>query len=333
MAVLTMVASIGAWIFAWAERLEGAALGRVLLGAGMAANLMGSMKLFATWFSPREFATLSGLMLASGTLGNIVATTPLALLVQALGWRWSFTILGGFTAFLALLFYALVREGPYGASRKETVLSISQTACMLLGRREYWIISLSTFLRYGIFVAIQGLWVGPYLMEVVRLSAVKTGNLLLILNLGLITGSPLSGWVSDRVLSSRKKVVMAGLAGMALSLFVLAMGWAKNNAFLLAGVLFSFGFFSGAGIVMYAHIKELMPKAMTGVALTGVNLFTMLGGGFFLHLMGWVLERLSGGDRVGPEAYKVAFLLGVAGLVLAFSLYIMTKEKESFPDS
>ena len=61
--------------------------------------------------------------------------------------------------------------------------------------------------------------------------------------------------------------------------------------------------------------------------MTGVNLFTMLGGGFFLHLMGWVLERLSGGGPVGPEAYRAAFLIGVAGLVVAFSLYIRTREE------
>ncbi|RLA93618.1 MAG: thiamine biosynthesis protein ThiF, partial [Deltaproteobacteria bacterium] len=330
MAALTIVGSVGAWIFASAKGLEGAALGRVLLGAGMAANLMGSMKLFTTWFSPREFATLSGLIIALGTIGNMVAATPLALLVEALGWRWSFATIGGFTALLAILFYALVREGPYGVRRQEEMApSIGEMARTLLGRREYWIISLSTFLRYGIFVAIQGLWVGPYLMEVVGLSAVQAGNLLLILNVGLIIGSPLSGWISDRVLSSRKKVVMAGLVGMALSLLVLAMGWASGSTPLLAGVLFTFGLSSGAGIVMYAHIKELMPGAMTGVALTGVNLFTMLGGGFFLHLMGWVLERLSGGGPVGPEAYRAAFLIGVAGLVVAFSLYIRTREEHS----
>jgi len=305
MAALTIVGSVGAWIFASA-----------------------SMKLFTTWFSPREFATLSGLIIALGTVGNMVAATPLALLVEAFGWRWSFATIGGFTALLAILFYALVREGPYGVRRQEEMApSIGEMARTLLGRREYWIISLSTFLRYGIFVAIQGLWVGPYLMEVVGLSAVQAGNLLLILNVGLIIGSPLSGWISDRVLSSRKKVVMAGLVGMALSLLVLAMGWASGNTPLLAGVLFTFGLSSGAGIVMYAHIKELMPGAMTGVALTGVNLFTMLGGGFFLHLMGWALERLSGGGPVGPEAYRAAFLIGVAGLVVAFSLYIRTREE------
>ena len=264
--------------------------------------------------------------LALGTVGNMVAATPLALLVEALGWRWSFATIGGLTALLAVLFYALVREGPYAPNKEERAPSIGEMARTLLGLREYWIISLSTFLRYGIFVAIQGLWIGPYLMEAVGLSAVEAGNLLLILNVGLIIGSPLSGWISDRVLHSRKKVVMAGLVGMMLSLLVLAMGWASSDTPFLAGVLFIFGLSSGAGIVMYAHIKEVMPGAMTGVALTGVNLFTMLGGGFFLHLMGWVLEHLSGGGPVGPEAYRTSFLIGVAGLVVAFSLYIKTRE-------
>ncbi len=329
MAALTIVGSVGAWIFASAKGLEGAALGRVLLGAGMAANLMGSMKLFTTWFSPREFATLSGLIIALGTIGNMAAATPLALLVETVGWRWSFAIIGVLTALLAIVFYAFVREGPYGTvqDRKEDTFSIFEMARTLLGRRDYWIISLSTFLRYGIFVAIQGLWVGPYLMEVVGLSAVQAGNLLLILNVGLIIGSPLSGWISDRVLSSRKKVVMAGLVGMGLSLLVLAMGWASGNSSLLAGVLFTFGLSAGAGIVMYAHIKELMPKAMTGVALTGVNLFTMLGGGFFLHFMGWVLEQSGGRQTLPPEAYRTTFLLGVGGIMSAFCLYLFTKEE------
>lgn len=86
MAFLTMMGSLGTLIFSWAKGLEGAALGRALLGVGMAANLMGSMKLFTTWFSPKEFATLSGSMIALGTLGNMAAATPLALMVQALGW-------------------------------------------------------------------------------------------------------------------------------------------------------------------------------------------------------------------------------------------------------
>lgn len=328
MTVLTLIGSVGAWIFASASCMAEAALGRILLGVGMAANLMGSMKLFTAWFSPREFATLSGLILSLGTIGNIAAATPLALLVEALGWRGAFALIGIITTLLAFLFYALIRERPQGAAgqRGNPPLSPFMAAKVLFSRRDYWIISASTFLRYGVFVAVQGLWVGPYLMEVVGLGAVEAGNLLLLLNVGLIVGSPLSGWISDRLLCSRKKVVTGGLLGMALSLLVLAMDWPRESLLLLGTVLFAFGLFSGAGIVMYAHIKELMPREITGVALTGVNLFTMLGGGVFLHLMGWVIDRVSGGGPVGPEAYKAAFLMGVVGLAMAFSLYLVTRE-------
>lgn len=67
-------------------------------------------------------------------------------------------------------------------------------------------------------------------MDVVGLSPIEAGNLLLVLNTGLIIGSPLSGWLSDRVLGSRKGVVMAGLTAMAISLLVLTMGWTLGKS-------------------------------------------------------------------------------------------------------
>ncbi|RLA83776.1 MAG: hypothetical protein DRG31_05755 [Deltaproteobacteria bacterium] len=56
----------------------------------------------------------------------------------------------------------------------------------------------------------------------------------------------------------------------------LAMGWRLQRGLLLGGTLFVFGLSAGSGMVMYAHIEELVPKAMAG-ALTGINLFSMLG--------------------------------------------------------
>ena len=76
MTALTLVGSIGSCVFGLSDGLHGAVLGRVLLGCGMAGNLMGGMKLFTQWFSPREFATFSGLLVGAGTLGNIAATPP-----------------------------------------------------------------------------------------------------------------------------------------------------------------------------------------------------------------------------------------------------------------
>ena len=115
MTVLTLTGAIGAMIFSFSQGMSGAVLGRALLGLGMSANLMGSMKLFTRWFSPREFATLSGFMMALGTLGTMLAATPLALLVNTVGWRYAFIILSLITSFLAVIFFLLVRDFPKDA--------------------------------------------------------------------------------------------------------------------------------------------------------------------------------------------------------------------------
>jgi len=79
MTVLSAIGVAGALIFAWADGLTMLVVGRVLLGVGMACNLMGSMKLLTLWFSPLHFAILSALIVSIGTAGNMAATSPLVL--------------------------------------------------------------------------------------------------------------------------------------------------------------------------------------------------------------------------------------------------------------
>ena len=43
MTILTMVAALGALVFAWADSFSGLMAGRLLLGIGMACNLMGPL--------------------------------------------------------------------------------------------------------------------------------------------------------------------------------------------------------------------------------------------------------------------------------------------------
>ena len=58
MTVLTLIASIGAVIFAVGESMEMLTVGRILLGIGMSCNLMGTLKLITLWFGAKRFATL-----------------------------------------------------------------------------------------------------------------------------------------------------------------------------------------------------------------------------------------------------------------------------------
>ncbi|NQU65980.1 MAG: MFS transporter [SAR324 cluster bacterium] len=333
MTVLTLTAVAGSVVFATGESLTMLVVGRVLLGIGMACNLMGTLKLITLWFGPLRFGTLSALVLSVGTLGNIMATTPLVLVVANIGWRATFLILAGLNLIIALLFYFIVRDQPPESevsnlaakvpiSLKETLSSIRSLFSMV----DYWIISFGSFCRYGIFAAVQALWAGPYLMTVIKVSPIATGNLILMMNMGLVVGSPISGYLSDAILRSRKLPIGAGLFGMMGILIVLANLKPGTSSVLLAVLFFGFGFASSAGQVMMAHIKERMPIERAGTALTGVNFFTMIGVAFFLQMLGSVMQYLYPQSSLGAEAFRDAFYLCAGFLGLTVLLYLFTVE-------
>lgn len=328
MGFLSLLGSVGVLAFSMAETVEQAFVARILIGVGMAGNLMGSLKLISNWFRPDQFATLSGLLMSLGTLGNMFATTPLALLNETTGWRNGIRITGLITGVLAIGFLFLVREAPAHIRLEKRANSVapSTDVLRLLRLKEYWLISLGTFFRYGTFVAIQGLWAGPYLLEVLKVPTVVAGNLLLLLNLGVVVGSPIGGFLSDKLLKSRKKVVLMGLVGMGFCLFFLAMGWCGKGIFCLGAIFLGLGLASSFGQVMYAHIKEMLPSAMTGMAVTGINLFTMLGAATFLQGLGWVVDRVTAGPEPSLQAYQTAFMVAFGGVVLGLVLYTLTKD-------
>ena len=335
MTALSVIGVLGAVLFSRADSLAGGVTGRVLLGVGMSCNLMGSYKLLTLWFGPRLFATLAGILVALGTLGNMVATTPLVLLVEQVGWRSSFQLIAMINLLLTISFYAIVRDRPvqthddpeFDATAIDTRQAFDNLR-QLFRLKEYWIISLATFTRYGIFAAFQALWAGPYLMEVVGLTALKTGNLILILNVGMIMGSSSWGAISDRLLRSRKWLVVAGTLGMAISIILVAQISATTYFAVLSALFFGFGFFNAAGLLMYPHIKELMPAAMSGAAMTGINFFTMIGPAIFLQGLGTLMQTLYPAASRGPEAFQAAFILCMACLVLITILYCFTAEEK-----
>src|SRR5208337_5226230 len=100
--LFTLVGAAGAFVFACAGNFYAALAGRALLGIGMATALMGSFKVFVNRYPPRRFATLSGAILSIGTLGPILATSPLVFLNSTIGWRLTFFYCGILTVGLAL---------------------------------------------------------------------------------------------------------------------------------------------------------------------------------------------------------------------------------------
>ena len=200
---------------------------------------------------------------------------------------------------------------------------------LLLKQKDYWIISLSTFVRYGVFAAFQALWAGPYLIEIMGYSAVNTGNLILLMNFGLLVGAPFWGVASDRVLRNRKWLIFICLIFLFAITFSFTTITPATKLIILKLLFFGFGLFSGGGLLMFPHIKDRMPLEMAGAAMTGINFFTMIGPAVFLHGLGILMQTLYPDASRSPEAFNAAFLLCVGCLVAVAILYLFTTNTHS----
>ena len=113
---LNLIGIGGALLFATADSPRLLIGARILLGIGMASNLMGTFKLISLWFAPGRFATLTTIIFSAGTAGNILATTPLVLLGQAIGWRLSFAGVAGLNLLLIIVFCLVASDTPISAA-------------------------------------------------------------------------------------------------------------------------------------------------------------------------------------------------------------------------
>jgi len=334
MIALSFVGMAGAIMFSLAQGLGMGLAGRLLLGVGMACNLMGPLKLLMEWFPPRTFATLSGLLYAIGTLGNIVAATPLVLLVEQFGWRLSFQAIIAVHLLLTLMLFWVVQDRPAEKMLNPLPVAKGLRPASLFGNlgivmhsKDYWIISAGTFVRYGTHAALQTLWAGPLLMEVLRFSPLQAGNILLMMNIGLILGGPLWGAVSDRIFETPKWVIAGGLLMLALITFILRALPPGTSTFVAGATFLAFGIASASGLHVYAHIKALVPKEMAGAAMSGTNIFTMMGPAVFLQGLGIAMQGFYPEASRGPEAFSTALLICVVCQAAIGVLYLFTRSK------
>jgi sugar phosphate permease len=301
----------------------------------MSSMLMGSFKTFTLRYPPEKFATLVGIISSIGTLGNILAASPLAYLTSIIGWRNTFLIAGGITILLgALIFWILKGEKikeekalPFSENKPE--IGISQSFRIILGSLAFWQFGAVAFFRYGIFVSLQGLWLGPYLIHIKGLSPIQAGHILIMLAIGVTLGGPVGGHLSDRVFRSRKGVTLVGLGLYSISLFPLIGLLEINHPFWFSLIFFFMGFFCGFGMLIYAHAKELFPTTISGTVMTWVNFFTMAGAAIFMPALGKIIESFPRIANSYPaEAYHLSFFICFVGMVLSLIFYAFSRKEK-----
>ncbi|MBT1073217.1 MFS transporter [Pelotalea chapellei] len=328
-----VLTAIGGILFSQAQSFSTAMTARMLIGVGTASVLMATFTIFSHWFPKREFGRVSGFMVAVGNLGNFSATAPLALSVAAIGWRSSFLAIGMLQVLVTILVYGMVRDHPPCTAASEGSPSGSQPAGMLaawgeiFGSRDFWFLGLISFFWYGNYLALQGLWGGPFLMDVLHLSRQSAGQMLMFTSLGFICGSMVTDTIARRVFHSHKRTLLGGQV-LLLLLMSCFLGPAETLPRpLLAALFFAIGLAVSSGVMIYPIIRTMFRIEIVGTALTSLNFFVLMGAAFTQQAMGLIIGahgRSTNG--IPPQAFHTAFLFPITGLAVAIVLYACARD-------
>ena len=321
---LFLLAVAGSVLYAAAQSGPELIAGRALIGIGCALGLMGPMVVIARWFEPDRYARLISLLFTVGGLGALMASTPLAAVSEAIGWRGAFYLMAAVTGVIAILIYSIVRDAPPGSPRtegqSETAGEMLRGLLEVLALREMWWICAVQFVSYGTMVTIVGLWAGPYLNDVHGLRGVDRGNALLGLNIVLFVAVVLFSHL-ERWLDSRKKAVIGGGCATIAILLVLAFV-PELGLWSALALLALFTVASAFFMLIHAHARAILPDRLIGRGLTLQNLSVMLGVFVLQAVTGVIVGAFAPEGAEAPEiAYRAAFGFLALGLAIGLAFY------------
>lgn len=341
-ATFLLIASIGSFITFVGDQFWMMVLGKIMIAAGMAVIYIPLMKLISVWFPKQDFAVLNGIVIAVGNVGAIAASGPLDMLADAIGWRDVFMVLGLVTLALAIICVIVVRDHPSQRglpsveevqyAKDGTRIEESSAAKMPMlrglavvasGGRRFWCCALAYFLVYGSIMTFQGTWAIKYFDSVYDF-ALAASWMVTMIGIGKILSTVTIGALTSRgMLRSKRKTMIAGTACFAAIWgVVFLMAGEIDSYWFWFAISFLFGFFGGFMTLSFTQVKEWYPIAISGTAVSGMNIFLFLGASVSTSISSFVI-----GTTYSLENFSTLWGIMFVFSVVAMVLMVLSKEK------
>ncbi len=326
-ATLLLVAAAGCLLFLAARSASTLWIGRALIGIGVSAAMMASLRAFRFWFVPGRQQQLTAWMLVAGTLGSLATTVPVQMALPAIGWRGVFAVAAlMFVATSAAIFFLLPADEPIPA-RHDTESSWSVYRQVFLDR-YFWRFGVVSLTAQASFVAFQSLWIGPWLRQVLGMAAGEAAQAMFVFNFVLMLGYlglglavphlARRGWTTIRVVATGTSLML--VIELAIALSSGAWAWMLWIALAIAATCHS---------LSQSHVSLAFPERLTGRAFTAYNLVTVAGMFSMQWLFGIAVDAF-GGEQ-DPQGFRRAMLAWVVPQALALGVLVFSKVQPRRP--
>ena len=325
---LLAFAALGAAIFASSDTLAGLWLGRALIGIGVSACLMAPLKAYRVWYPPERQSQLASWMLVFGTCGALATTVPVAMLLPAIGWRGVFWAMAAMIILSAALLFLRLKPVEKDMLQQQSKMPTPPAAPggyrAIFADPYFRRMALLSGVYQGGFMAIQTLWAGPWMVNVLGLSVDEASRVLFLFNLFLMFSYVGLSWWAPRYVSyggrpgiPALRVVTYGLAlSMLIQLTMLLFPYSWAWVFWLI-----FALVVTVTTLAQTHVSLSFPSSQAGRANSAFNLTLFIGAFALQWGMGLLIDVFMSQGWSQPSAIRMAwavYLLFQLGTLIFF---------------
>ena len=248
-------------------------------GLGETFYFPASVSLVSDYHGAETRSRALGLHQTSVYIGTIAGGFFAGAIAQHYGWRWSFLTFGGLGVLLGLVLRRFLHEPKRTAG--DAKMPLAEFLRILL-RTPAALLLMGAFVCANFVAVVLLSWMPKFLYDKFHLSLAAAGlTATVFVQLASMAGSPLGGWLADRLHRSSPGGRMAVQAAGVLcgAPFVVLCGLTDSVAWLVVA-LAAWGFFKGLyDANIFASLFDVVPPEARGTAAGFMNMVGWLGGG------------------------------------------------------
>ena len=293
---------------------------RFIMGVAHCVAFMAPFRLAPRWFASNKLALVAGLLVTFAVFGGWVSGAPLLALISSFGGETTLLINGvlGIVIFLLAAFF--VKDFPSGAqsdANQSGQLSLVQSLKLAAANKQNWLSGLYIgFLNLSVLL-LGAVWGTTYLKFVnPEFSEATYTGIIGMIFIGTMIGSPVCGWISDR-LKSRKKAMLGGAILSLVIMLAIMFPFNTGSAYFYV-VFLLLGVITAAQSIGYPVIGESNEDKVLGTA-NGLAAVVLMGmGAIGQPLFGQLVAVFGGTSEASAGELQSAFQSAIWVMPIAF---------------
>jgi MFS family permease len=327
---LLLVAVLGCAAFALSTSFGGLLMARILTGVGVSACLMAPLTGYRRWFAAATQMRANSWMLMTGAMGMVASTLPVQWLMPWVGWRVLFWGLAALVLVAIALIAWQVPEWQVAApaASSDPAVDTVRSSYAEVWRHPYFRkMAPMGFFIYGGLVAMQTLWITPWMIRVAGVTPLLAASTLFWINMAMLITFWAWGMVNPwltRQGHTADRLIAYGIPVSFVMIAIIII--AESSISIWAGVLWAIYCMSCTCVSLaQPAVAMAFPATLAGRALASYNLLIFAGVFAVQWGVGLAVDGFQALGASQVQAFQWAMSIYLLCTMLSYAYFLTAK--------